>query len=134
MFYNETIIVISFFTIILYSLNVIFTIVALALYNNVPNSFLIVFTNILLIFPKLYQSLIMTYYGNQNTNSIFVVKRLEYNDYNDSNRNRLDGILNEQRRKFFKDAEFRKQLQTTKPIMAKGFTPSGIQGGFVWNM
>jgi len=45
----------------------------------------------------------MTKDGEYNTNSVYLIKHVEYNDYSDKNRDEIEQILIEKRIEFFKD-------------------------------
>jgi len=102
-FYNNIIQKISYLLIFVYVLNVIFSIIATKMYNDNQQAYIIIFTNIILISPKLYSSYKMTEDGEYNTNSVYLIKHVEYNDYSDKNRDDIEQILIEKRISFFKD-------------------------------
>lgn len=108
-FYNTLIQKTSYFIIFIYIINIIFAIIATRYYNNIQQAYVVILTNIILICPKLYNSYMITQDDNFNTNSIYLTKPLEYNDYNDKNKNDIENILIEKRIEFFKDPKNSKE-------------------------
>jgi hypothetical protein len=107
-YYNSSIKRLTDILIFVYIINVIFAIIAVIYYNNNQRAYIVLFTNIILICPKLYSSYMITQDGNQNTNSSYLVKPLEYNDYSDENKDKIEKILMQKRVSYFRNEEERK--------------------------
>ena len=108
-FYNNFIRQSANILIVTYLINVIFAIIAIKFYNDNQSAYISFITNILLICPKLYSSYKITKDGEYNTNSVYLTKNLEYNDYNDENKNKIEQIIIEKRVEFFKDPNNNKE-------------------------
>jgi hypothetical protein len=108
-FYNNFIRKSANILIVTYLINVIFAIVAVKFYNDTQSAYISLFTNIILICPKLYSSYKITKDGEYNTNSVYLTKNLEYNDYNDKNKDKIEKIIIEKRVEFFKDPNNNKE-------------------------
>lgn len=108
-FYNIFINKTANILIITYLINFIFAIIATKFYNDNQSAYITLFTNIILICPKLYSSYKITKDGEYNTNSVYLTKNLEYNDYNDENKDEIEKIIIEKRVEFFKDPNNNKE-------------------------
>ena len=56
---------------------------------------------------------------NFNTNSFYLTKPLEYNDYNDKNKDDIENILIEKRIEFFKDPRNSKEFMLRREAEKK---------------
>jgi hypothetical protein len=111
LYYNRSTKKITDILIFVYLLNVIFAIIAVNYYNNNQSAYIVVFTNIILICPKLYNSYMITQDGYYNTNSSYLVIPKEYNDYNEENKDKIKKILIWKRVLYFKNEGERKSKQ-----------------------
>jgi hypothetical protein len=118
-FYNILIQKTSYYIIFIYIINIIFAIIATKYYNNIQQAYVVILTNIILICPKLYNLYMITQDDNFNTNSFYLTKPLEYNDYNDKNKDDIENILIEKRIEFFKDPRNSKEFMLRREAEKK---------------
>ena len=91
--YNTLVNRIALTTIGIYIINIFFSFYALRVYNDTQRAYMIAFTNIVLICPKLYSSFRLTNAKPFTTRSAYITDFVEFNDYNNANRNTIGKYL-----------------------------------------